>query len=134
MKLQTSITPRRDGTIKLTGLDGVDYVFKADASNDVVCDIEHGPTIVHLLSTRADFFWPASEDDYAAAKVLLDDADVDIDEPDDEDDDDDGDEPKLPPGADPLAEANTPPAVAPGKGKRVAAAKKTAAPAKKSKA
>jgi hypothetical protein len=114
MKLQTSIALRRDGTLKLRGLDGADYVFMADAQGDVVCDVTDEPTIVHLLSQRADFFWPASEADYDDAKRLLGDADLD-------------DELDLPDGADPLAEANTPPAVAPGNGKRVskAAAKKT---------
>lgn len=126
MKLQTSISLRRDGTIKLRGLDGAEYVFTADAQGDVVCDVTDDETVVHLLSTRADFFWPASEADYDEAKRLLGDADLDdeLDLPDDEDD-----EPELPPGADPLAEANTPPAVAPGKGKRVAKAPKAPKPA-----
>ena len=117
MKLQTSIIPRRNGTINLLGEDGQTYVFQADASGDVVCEIADEPTIIHLLGSRGEFFWPASEEDYAEAKALLDAADVDVDDL-DHDGREDDDDLALPPGADPLEEANTPPQVIPGKAKR----------------
>lgn len=123
MKLQTSITPRRDGTVKLTGLDGAEYVFSADDSGDMVCVVEDSATIKHVLQAQGDYFWPADEDSMTEAEHLLAD---DLADPDGESGDqtdradgdltDPGDDP-VDPNALPM-EANTPPVTAPGKGKK----------------
>ncbi len=132
MKLQTSIHPRRDGTVKLTGLDGKEYVFSADDSGDMVCVVEDRATIKHVLQAQGDYVWPADEDSMTEAERLLADdlADDLADQsglgdssdlgesgnPADGDPSDPGDDP-VDPNALPL-EANTPPVTAPGKGKK----------------
>lgn len=125
MKLETSIKPRRDGTVKLSGLDGSVTVFTVQDDGAIVGDVTHEGTLVHLLTNRADVFWPADESDYAAAQALLDaqGQDADLRAP-GADPDDDDDEVMLPPGADPLVEAKTPPAAIPGRKPR--ASRKTA--------
>ena len=65
MKLQTSIKPRRDGTVLVTGQDGVKYTFVAGAAGDLECAIEHEATLKHLLASQN--FYPASEDDFSLA-------------------------------------------------------------------
>jgi hypothetical protein len=129
MKLQTSISPRRDGTVRLLGQDGKTYVFEADANGDMVCDVTHEPTIVHALDKRSDYFWPADEADHDEANRLISEANSSLvvaDEDDEDDDDGMGNGAIIAPGSDgglPV-EANTPPQTIPGKGKRVKAAKK----------
>lgn len=113
MQLQTSIAPRLDGTVEVTGLNGATYCFEPDDSGNLVCDITHEGTIAHLLSLES--FMPADEADFADALALtgaLTDDDDDAHQSDDE---------KPDPNALPL-EANTPPA------KRVKPAKAKPAP------
>jgi hypothetical protein len=134
MKLQTSILPRKDGTVRLLGLDGVNYTFAPDANGDMVCDVTHEPTIVHALEKRSEYFWPADEADHDEANRLIAEANssqvvADDDQDDDSDDDGPDGDTIIAPGSDgglPV-EANTPPQTIPGKGKRVKAAAKTAA-------
>lgn len=104
MKLQTSIQPRRDGTVKVTGHDRQTYVFERDADGDFSCDVTDEATVVALLA--GGLFWPANEADFDAALALANQAEDDEDGDDGEDDD--LTEEELA-GALPV-EANTPPA------------------------
>ncbi len=96
MKLHTSIAPRRDGTVKVTGHDRQTYVFEADADGELSCDVTDEATLAQLLAT--DAFYPADPDDAERAASLL--PAGDDDEPDDEPEEDMG---GLP------VEAETPP-------------------------
>jgi hypothetical protein len=70
MKLETSITPRLDGTVIVHGLDNKEHVFKTDPDTGlVVCDVAHEGTVVHLL--RQGTFFPADEADHAHAEQLV---------------------------------------------------------------
>lgn len=98
MKLHTSIPPRRDGTVKVTGQDRQTYVFEVDADGELSCDVTDEATIAFLLA--GGMFWPADTKDFPQAESL-----VAPDEADDEPDD--NDEPSM----DALpVEAETPPA------------------------
>lgn len=68
MKLQTSITPRRNGTVTALGQDRQTYVFAANATGELECDVADEATIVALLKT--DNFYPAPEDAQAALDLL----------------------------------------------------------------
>ncbi len=114
MKLQTSILPRRDGTIRLLGQDGKTYVFEADEAGDMVCDVTDEATVAHVLDTRGDFFWPHDEADFDAAEKIVDQFTAKV-EPDEEDGPEDDDEGIIDPesnGGLPV-EANTEPVPAP---------------------
>lgn len=95
MKLQTSIPPRRDGTLSVRGLDGKDYAFAPGPDGELVGDVDHAPTIKRLLA--GDNFYPADPADYDAALALTgnggpgpDDPQNDGDLSGEDDDDDDG--------------------------------------------
>lgn len=118
MKLQTSIKPRRDGVVKLAGLNGKTYEFKPDAQGDLVCDIDDDATVVHVLQVQGDHFWPAYDDGMSQADALI----AAAQENDDAEDDDEGE--AANPSALPV-EANTPPVVAPGKARKSGRRKKT---------
>ena len=115
MKLNTQIAPRKDGTVKVQGLDGAAYVFRADESGDLSCDVANDVTVAHLLA--GGNFYPADTADFdAAVKLAKSVSDEDDEDPNGDDlDDDEGDESALP------VEAGTPPA--PAKKPRKAAAK-----------
>lgn len=68
MKLSTTIPPRRDGTVRARGLDGVDYVFVRGNDGDLECDIAHEETVAQLLSTG--MFFPSNPEDFEAALDL----------------------------------------------------------------
>jgi len=68
MLLQTSIKPRRDGTVAVTGVDGARLVFAPNAAGELECEVAHEPTIAQLFSTQN--FYPASEEDYQLALAL----------------------------------------------------------------
>lgn len=68
MKLQTEIKPRRDGTVKVSGLDGKSYTFQPDEAGDLVCNVEHEQTVAWLLSTQN--FFPADAADFGRALGL----------------------------------------------------------------
>lgn len=103
MKLQTSIKPRLDGTVKVLGQDRQTYVFAADDEGLLTGDVSDEPTIAALLATGN--FWPADESDAELALVLVKEAEKSAHAEDGEDDQDDEEEPLdgLP------VEANTPP-------------------------
>lgn len=100
MKLQTSISPRRDGVVKVTGQDSQTYVFVADSDGELSCDVTDEATLAMLLNTGN--FYPADPADAERAANL-----VKADEPDedagDDDEDDEQVESALP------VEADTPP-------------------------
>lgn len=112
MKLQTSIPPRRDGTVKVQGQDRQTYVFAAGPDGELACDVEDEATIAHLLAT--DQFYPANPEDADRALELVQSASRDGDEDEggagDLDDDDELEDAGN--GGLPL-EANTPPQVSP---------------------
>ena len=123
MKLITTIQPRADGSVRLQGLDGIEYPFEREG-NDLAGEIEHKPTILHAIGSGN--FYPATEADEQEAQALLDEF---VDTPDDEDgDEDEGDDTvdlNAPPveGASANPQADAPPVEAAAKPK--AAAKKT---------
>jgi len=136
MKLQTSIEPRRDGTVLVTGQDGKKYTFSDDGYGDLVCVIDHEPTLAKLLTLQ--HFFPVSTEDFTAARRLanaatdLDGVASDAGEPslsalaakpdaDLDEDDDEGDMAGLP------IEANTPLQAAPDRAARKNGALQTAA-------
>lgn len=125
MKLQTSISPRRDGTLSVTGLDGQKYAFTKGEDGELVGDVADEPTVAHLLS--GGMFFPADPADFDVALGLTkvdDDGDDENDQgptggqgqstgnDDDDDDDDEGSGEQS--NALPL-EANTPPKKTPKK-------------------
>ncbi len=68
MKIQTSIKPRLDGTVKVIGQDGQKYEFVADQHGELCCDVTHKKTVAHLVATGN--FWPADESDFDSAIQL----------------------------------------------------------------
>lgn len=101
MKLHTSIPPRRDGTVKVTGQDRQTYVFEADADGELSCDVADEATLAWMLATGN--FYPANPDDAERALGLVKAATAAV-EPDDADDFDDEAVPDALP-----VEAETPP-------------------------
>lgn len=97
MKLHTSIPPRRDGTVKVTGQDRQTYVFEADADGELSCDVTDEATLAAMLGT--DNFYPADPADAEAAADLV----VGQDEEADDEPEEGDDESALP------VEAETPP-------------------------
>jgi hypothetical protein len=127
MKLETSIALTADGKVIVEGLNnGKRYEFRPDTDGAVTGEVDDEDTLVHLLTNCGTRFWPADEADYDAAKVLLDKSVVVDDDDEAGQDLDDDENAELQPGADPLVEAKTPPAVIPGRKPR--AARKTANP------
>lgn len=118
MKLQTSIPPRRDGTVRHTGQDRRTYVFVAGPDGELSCDVDDPNEVAKLLATG--MFWPENPEDFEQALSIAkkpeggqveSSADGDEGQEDDEDDSDEVDD------ADDAAvltalpvEANTPPA------------------------
>lgn len=88
MKIETSIKPRRDGTVKVDAPDEV-VVFRADENGVMVAEVESEQAIAFLLS-RADDFIPADDADFEVANSLL--TQGAGDDPDDADPDDDDEE------------------------------------------
>jgi len=83
MKIETTIKPRRNGTVNVV-IDGVTYLFAEDDQGRLVADVESEEHLSYLLGL-GDFL-PADEDDFEVAQGLIDSQD------DDEEGDDDGDE------------------------------------------
>jgi len=110
MKLHTSIQPRRDGTVKVTGQDSQNiYVFEADADGELSCDVTHEGDLAWMLGT--DNFYPADPADAEKAVSLVNAATAENEgEGDEAEADDEGDEAEVA-NALPI-EANTPPAPA----------------------
>lgn len=110
MKLLTSIKPRRDGVVRATFADKT-YTFAADASGDLVGDVDDREALAALLATGN--FAPYDEGDLAAAVQIARGSNADAEGDEDEFDGDD----EIPAGSLPL-EANTPPAAIPGRGRK----------------
>lgn len=102
MNLQTSIAPRRDGTVRVSGLDRQIYVFAPGPDGELTCDVTNVSAVAALLATQN--FWPADPEDADHALDLV----KKTTQPEGGDDDEDDDEEEV---ADALpVEANTPPA------------------------
>lgn len=95
MKLQTTIVPRTDGTVRVRGADNAEFVFRRNAEGDLECDVRDLALVKRLLMTED--FYPVDDADFrAAATLTLKDPsipggdDLDDDDPDDglEDDQD----------------------------------------------
>ena len=93
MLLQTTIKPRRDGTVTVEGAKKK-FIFQADANGDLVCEVDDEALVVALL--KGEQFMPVNEEDFGIAIELTqkgaeeDDDDLPVgdgDGPDDEDDD-----------------------------------------------
>lgn len=70
MKLQTSIKPRRDGTVKVTGQDRQTYTFAPGPDGTLECDVDDVPTLKLLLRLENDF-WPTTQEDSEIAMALI---------------------------------------------------------------
>lgn len=101
MKLQTSIKPRRDGTVTVLGQDRKTYVFAADDDGLLSADVADEATVAALLATG--HFWPADADDAEQALALVKEAEKTARAEDGDDDDEEEPQDGLP------VEANTPP-------------------------
>lgn len=99
MKLETTIAPRRDGTVSVE-LAGQKIVFAQDEQGRLVADVAEESSIAYLLGL-ADFM-PADEEDFEAASKIA--ARVAVKDEDEADDSEDDDVPMAPP-----VEENTPP-------------------------
>lgn len=108
MKLQTSIKPRRDGTVTVFGQDRQTYVFATGPDGELTADVADEATVAHLLATGN--FWPADEADQEQALLLVKQAQQ-ADEA--EEDEDEADDNALP------VEAETPPAPRRGRPRKV---------------
>jgi len=87
MKLHTEIKPRKDGTVKVAGADGKQYVFQREEdTGELACDIEDQATVAMLLNGGQ--FWPANEADHAAATALIEQSDSEGEAEDDGEDED----------------------------------------------
>lgn len=92
MKLETTISPRRDGTVNVD-LDGSRYTFVADSNGALVCDVENQEHATKLLC-MGDRFFPADDADFEAASALVSGANTGSQAGgDDDDDEEDDDEP-----------------------------------------
>lgn len=111
MLLQTSIKPRLDGSVLVQGEDKKTYKFE-NATNGVFpeCEITHEPTIKRLMSLKTFFPADSEQADLAIAKLRLDEAQ-------EQSDSFDSDDEFVEVNALPV-EANTKPAVLPGKNAR----------------
>lgn len=105
MKLQTSIAPRRDGTVVVRTGSGASFVFSPDASGALVGEVACEDTAAALLA--GGHFFPADPADGEAALALVRRVADDDSDDDGDDDDDEADQASALP-----VEANTPPAPA----------------------
>lgn len=69
MKIETSIQPRKDNTVRVSTPTGTKIVFTADESGRLVADVEPQADLAFLLSL-GDFF-PADEADHVQAEGVL---------------------------------------------------------------
>lgn len=68
MKLETTIKPRRDGTVNAV-VSGVTYIFAADEQGRMVADVGDESHLSYLLGLGD--FMPADEGDFEAAQALI---------------------------------------------------------------
>ncbi len=70
MKLQTTIKPRKDGTVIVRNANGSAYEFKPDEHGDLVADIDDVALVAQLLK-KSDDFMPQDPADFEAAAKLV---------------------------------------------------------------
>jgi len=68
MKLQTSVPPRRDGTLTVTAKDGRRYAFSVGEDGLMVGDVLDDATVAQLLDSG--LYWPANDTDFDEALRL----------------------------------------------------------------
>lgn len=68
MKLETTILPRRDGTV-ISRVGDVMYVFSPDASGVLACEVDDDAHVALLIDSGN--FYPASSEDYERASELM---------------------------------------------------------------
>ena len=89
MKLETSIPPRRDGTVLVRFGNDILYTFAADADGALTCEVGDDAHVAVLLNTGN--YYPADPESYKAAAALTagdaDEEDDDAGDADEEDDD-----------------------------------------------
>lgn len=90
MRIETSIKPRKDGTVSVA-VDAMKYTFAPDEPGTLVAEVENEAHIAFLLA-RGDDFLPADDADFDKADALVSGA-AKQDEGDGDDEDDD--EPKT---------------------------------------
>ena len=115
MKLETTIKPRKDGSVNVE-IEGQKYAFVADESGALVCEVEDEKHVVFLLANSN--FMPADEADFEAAELLT--ANAGNDDDDDEDPDEDAPDMNAAPIEEPASAVSAP---APAKGGRPRKAK-----------
>lgn len=78
MRLATSITARRDGTVRAAGMSGREYTFTSvPPDGELVADVDADADLALLLATG--HFYPADPADFDAALAKLDEgAKVDV--------------------------------------------------------
>lgn len=69
MKLQTTIKPRRDGTVIVRGANGQPFTFAPDSFGDLVCDVDDPALLERLLNSED--FGPIDPADFQAASTLV---------------------------------------------------------------
>lgn len=69
MKIETSIRPRTNGTVRAT-IGGALYVFEADSEGRLVAEVENEAHISALLARDGEFL-PADEADFVLADTLV---------------------------------------------------------------
>ena len=69
MIFQTTILPRRDGTVKFKGPNGKEFVFAENEYGDLVCDVEDEASKKTML--KNPHFIPYNDEDIEAIGELL---------------------------------------------------------------
>jgi hypothetical protein len=77
MKLETTIMPRRDGTVIATAKSGGRYVFTMQGGR-LVADVPVDADVAYLLNTG--LFLPADEADFEAAAAMVQPEDSGVDD------------------------------------------------------
>lgn len=98
MKLQTTITPRADGTVVVHGNSGKDYIFNPNPDGLLECDVDDAD-VGELV--EGGHFFPADPEDFDKALAMT-------SKPEEDHGDESGDEAIGNLGAMPI-ESNTPP-------------------------
>lgn len=65
MKLETTIKPRKDGTVKVAVPSGGSYAFTPDSEGCLCCEVTDEKDVAYLVGLGD--FYPTNEGDYEAA-------------------------------------------------------------------
>lgn len=90
MKLETTIKPRKDGTVKVAVPSGGSYAFTPDSEGCLCCEVTDEKDVAYLVGLGD--FYPTNEGDYEAALGMAKGGSGDDDEGDVAADDDEGSE------------------------------------------